>query len=208
APLIGEAATARVREILHQRRAMNATALEALRQQYPSYAELLERRILDKIWLRREETEYRALFRDGGIGPELYSALRRDIGTTRVQVDARPLLDLGLETRELISKVPMFALMNDDELDAVARLLRPRFALPGERLIRDGDEAAEMYFLSSGTVEVHVVGKRKKLVSGDFFGEMALISGGRREGKTTAMAYCQMLEPRDKDVHKLPRAKP
>ena len=91
------------------RREMTRAALEALRQQYPSYAENLERRILNRTWLRREDMEYRSLFEEGVIGPELYSDLRRKVQLSRSEVEVRPRLDLGLETRQLISKVPIFA---------------------------------------------------------------------------------------------------
>jgi monovalent cation:H+ antiporter, CPA1 family len=172
---------------------MTATALNALRRQYPTYAELLECRILEKIWLRREEMEYRALFEDGVIGPELYTTLRRELSQLRARVEVRPWLDLGLETRALVSKVPIFATLTEEQLDSVARLLRPRFAVPGERLIRHGDVADAMYFLSSGTVQVHVVGTNIMLGPGDFFGEMALVTGQRRQGDVDAIGYCQLL---------------
>jgi CPA1 family monovalent cation:H+ antiporter len=192
-PLVGEKATATIGVILHRRSEMTATALNALRQQYPTYAELLECRILEKIWLRREEMEYRALFEDGVIGPELYTTLRREVSQLRAKVEVRPRLDLGLETRALVSKVPIFATLTEEQLDSVARLLRPRFAVPGERLIRDCDVADAMYFLSSGAVQVHVVGTNIKLGSGDFFGEMALVTGQRRQGDVDAIGYCQLL---------------
>jgi CPA1 family monovalent cation:H+ antiporter len=192
-PLVGEKATAAIGDILRRRSEMTSTALNALRQQYPTYAELLECRILEKIWLRRQEVEYRALFEDGVVGPELYTALHREVNQLRARVEVRPRLDLGLETRALVSKVPIFATLTEEQLDSVARLLRPRFAVPGERLIRDGDVADAMYFLSSGAVQVHVVGTNIKLGSGDFFGEMALVTGQRRQGDVHAISYCQLL---------------
>jgi CPA1 family monovalent cation:H+ antiporter len=208
APLIGKDAVAKLSEILNQRREMTGAALDALRQQYPEYAALLERRIVDNVWLRREETEYRTMFEDGVIGPELYQALRREIDQVKTAVRVRPRLDLGLEARALIAKVPLFEALTRPQLDLVARLLRPRFALPGERLIRDGDTADAMYFLSSGAVEVRVVGNTIRLGAGDFFGEMALVSNQRRQGDVTAVGYCQLLMLRDEDFRKLLRGNP
>ena len=207
-PLLGESLASTLREALRSRHEMTGAALDALRQQYPAYAEELERGILNKIWLRREDVEYRALFEDGVIGPELYSALRREVQLTRTEVEERPRLDLGLKTRELIAKVPMFAILTKAQLDTIAHLLQPRFALPGEQLIRDGDYAEAMYFISSGSVEVEVVGQKIRLNPGDFFGEMALVSGRRRKGNVYARGYCQLLVLRDLDFKNLVRNDP
>ena len=194
APLLGAGVTALLEQILRQRQEMAMLALEALRAQYPDYANLQERRLLNKTALRREDSEYRTLMEEGLIGPELYGALRRDLQTTRARIDLRPRLDLGLEIRALIAQVPMFVHLTHQQLDAVARLLRPRFAVPGELLIRKGDRGDSMYFISSGTVEVAAAGGNKiKLGRGDFFGEMALLSGDRRGADVGALSYCQLL---------------
>ena len=205
-PLLGEQVASTLHEALRGRHEMTGAALDALRQQYPAYAEELERRILNKVWLRREDVEYRALFEDGVIGPELYSALRREVQLTRNKVEERPRLDLGLETRELIAKVPIFAKLTKEQLDTIAHLLRPRFAVPGEQLIRDGDQADAMYFISSGGVEVEVVGRKIPLNPGDFFGEMALVTGQRRRGNVYARGYCQLLVLREVDFKNLLRS--
>ena len=207
-PLLGESVASMLREVLRSRHDMTGAALEALRQQYPAYAEELERRILCKIWLRREDVEYRTLFEDGVIGPELYSALRREVQVTRTEVEVRPRLDLGLETRQLISKVPIFAKLTKVQLDTIARMLRPRLAVPGEQLIRDGDRADAMYFISSGSVEVEVVGQKIRLNPGDFFGEMGLVTGQRRQGDVHARGYCQLLVLREVDFKNLLRSDP
>jgi len=205
-PLLGDKVASMLREVLRGRHEMTGAALDALRQQYPAYAEELERRILYKTWLRREDVEYRTLFEDGVIGPELYSALRREVKLSRTEVEVRPRLDLGLETRQLISKVPIFAKLTEVQLDTVARLLRPQFAVPGEQLIRDGDHADAMYFISSGSVKVEVVGKKIRLSPGDFFGEMGLVTGQRRQGDVHARGYCQLLVLRELDFNNLLRS--
>jgi len=87
----------------------------------------------------------------------------------------------------------MFAKLNETQLDSISRLLRPRLAVPGERLIRNGDRSDAMYFISSGRVEVEVVGQKIELNPGDFFGEMGLVTGQRRQGDVYARSYCQLL---------------
>jgi CPA1 family monovalent cation:H+ antiporter len=205
-PLVGAKSASTLREVMHGRREMTNAALEALRQQYPSYAENLERRILNRTWLRREDMEYRSLFEEGVIGPELYSDLRREVQLSRAEVEVRPRLDLGLEIRELVAKVPMFAKLSETQLDLIARKLRPQVAVSGERLIRNGDRADAMYFISSGKVDVEVVGQKIRLNPGDFFGEMGLVTGQRRQGDVYARSYCQLLVLKDTDFNSVRRS--
>ena len=150
--------------------------------------------------------EYRSLFEEGVIGPELYSDLRREVQLSRAEVEVRPRLDLGLEIRELVAKVPMFAKLSETQLDLIARKLRPQVAVPGERLIRNGDRADAMYFISSGKVDVEVVGQKIRLNPGDFFGEMGLVTGQRRQGDVYARSYCQLLVLKDTDFNSVRRS--
>ena len=66
-----------------------------------------------------------------------------------------------------------------------------RTAEPGERIIRAGEKADAVYFMCQGEVEVSLADRRIKLGPGDFFGEMALISGLPRSADVTALDYCK-----------------
>jgi len=50
-----------------------------------------------------------------------------------------------------------------------------------------------MFMISSGAVEVVLPNDRIRLGSGDFFGEMALLSGHRRQADVVALGYCRVL---------------
>jgi CPA1 family monovalent cation:H+ antiporter len=202
-PIVGERLTPRLIEVLHQRQAMTAAALEALGAQYPAYAAILEKRFLKRVALRHQATEQKTLFEHQVIGPELFSVLNRELQAVRSGVDARPRLDLGLETRALISQVPMFAELDRKQLDAVANLLKPRFAVPGEMLIHEGARGDSMYFICSGEVAVHAAGQSIALARGDFFGEMALLLAQPRQADVTAVSYCLLLILEDKDFQAL-----
>lgn len=205
APLVNERTPPKLADLLQRRQAMATAALDALGAQYPEYAAVLEQRFLRRLALRREDLEYHALFEEGVIGPELYAVLQREVQIARERLQRRPSLDLGLETRTLIKRVPMFAALADTDAAAVARLLRPRFAVPDERLIRAGDVGDAMYFISSGIVDVEAAGRHILLTTGDFFGEMALVSHQPRGADVTARMYCQLLVLERRDFQALVR---
>jgi CPA1 family monovalent cation:H+ antiporter len=176
-PILGE----RVGEVLHEvvarRREAIDTGLDALRLQYPTYADALDQRLLRKAALRQEELEYDTLLADGLIGPELHANLRRSVDEERRRAEAQPRLDLALNAREMVAQVPIFAGFSSGQFDGLSRLLRPLFVVPGERIIRRGAVGDAIYFIASGAVEVAVPGGKVRLGRGDFVGEMALLSG-------------------------------
>jgi monovalent cation:H+ antiporter-2, CPA2 family len=111
----------------------------------------------------------------------------------KVALDANKKQIAAVPPDELIGKWSVFA-----DLDLVMRaelltMFRPRSASPGQRIIRAGDEADEVFFISSGQVEVAIGGKKIRLGPGDLFGEMALLSGAPRSADVTAIDYCQLL---------------
>jgi monovalent cation:H+ antiporter, CPA1 family len=193
-----------LREIAGHRHEAITQALDALRLQYPSYADDLERRFLLRSALRMEEREYQTMFDEGLIGQELYNDLRRDVSERSSRALQRPRLDLGLNTAELIQQVPIFAELSSEQLDKIAALLRPRVAVPGEVLVRRGERGSVMFFLSSGAAEVELVDHKIRLGRGDFFGEMALLDPRRRRGAdVAALSYCQLLILREEDLRTL-----
>jgi CPA1 family monovalent cation:H+ antiporter len=193
-----------LREIASHRHEAITKALDALRLQYPSYADDLERRFLLRSALRLEAREYTTMFDEGLIGQELYNDLRREVGERSSRALARPRLDLGLNTAELIQQVPMFAELSSEQLAKIAALLRPRVAVPGEVLVRRGERGAMMFFLSSGAAEVDLRDHKIRLGRGDFFGEMALLDPSRRRGADViALSYCQLLILRADDLRTL-----
>jgi monovalent cation:H+ antiporter-2, CPA2 family len=102
-------------------------------------------------------------------------------------------VNLSLQPGELMNKFPIFGDLDPMQRAELLALFKPRSAAPGERVIRAGDVANEMFFISSGAVEVKVGSHVIHLGPGDFFGEMALLSGGRRTADVTAIDYCLFL---------------
>ncbi|HTZ77356.1 MAG TPA: cation:proton antiporter [Stellaceae bacterium] len=209
-PLVGPRAAEALEKVLLTRSEETARGLDTLRLQYPEHAEALERRFLVQSALIREQAEYRELFEEGLIGRELFDDLQRELKEEEEQAKARPPLDLGLHSEGLLRRLDFFQSFSDIELRALARRFRPRLALPDEVIIRKHERGDDAFFISSGAVEVVLANSNVRLGRGDFFGEMALLTGQPRGADVVALTYCQLLVLTKRDfqrfLQKHPRA--
>ena len=209
-PMLGEAVVRTLDEVVAGRSEATARALDALRLQYPGHADILESRFLEQSGLRLLISRYRDLYEEGLIGGEVFRDLEHEHAGQLLSGKLPP-LDLGLQTDELIRSFPMFAGLEDVELKALATLLRPRLLVPDEIIIRKGERGRGMFFISSGAVEVVLPHERVRLGSGEFFGEMALLSHRSRNADVISLGYGRVLELPAPDfqrfLDKYPRAR-
>jgi CRP/FNR family cyclic AMP-dependent transcriptional regulator len=93
--------------------------------------------------------------------------------------------DVGANKR-LLATLPLFSGLVDDELEALARVVRLVEAPQGNDLWREGDEADGMYVIVSGraTVDTRLPAEREVEIAtlgpGGVLGEIPLLGGGRR----------------------------
>ena len=207
-PLMGRAVCLRLKDVLVERLHTVHDALEALRRQFPEYAEKLQTRFLNQAALRLEEREYDALGKEGVLNSEILGNLKRSLKRRWAEVAARPPLDLGLDTKTLVRGFPMFQDLPDSQIRQITHLLSPRLAVPGERLMTKGERGDFMLFISSGAIEVDAGEARFSLGRGDFVGEMAILHGKRRRADVTAVTYCQLLVLHGRDFRRFAKANP
>ncbi len=199
--IFGERIAALTKEILEQRGKAISGALDALRRQYPDFAAELEVRFLRQSTLRHVRTRFHSLFDEGLIGREVYADLERVVLDARAARE-RPRFDIGLNARQLVQRLDLFTGLEDSELERLCTVLRPRLAVPGDRILAVGETGDAVYFIASGAVEVIRPERRVTLGSGDFFGEMALITGQPRQADVVALTYCQLLVLRRSDFQR------
>lgn len=94
---------------------------------------------------------------------------------------------------------PLFDSFSHEELLAVMRGLELQVFDPGDIIVTEGDAGDSLFILASGIVKAFVrEGPKQRHVrtlhDGDFFGEISLLSGGRRTATVTAATHCELLE--------------
>ncbi|MEM0905846.1 MAG: cation:proton antiporter [Pseudomonadota bacterium] len=192
-PVLGGRVAGVCRQILRRRRTRLEAALGALSLQYPHYAAAVEQRFLQRVALAREQREYRMLREEGLIGAELSSVLDRELRSVNERVERALRLDLRVDKSALVRSVALFAQLSDKTQAEIARLLRTRLVVPGERIIRRGDRGDTVYFIASGAVEVDTGFQKIRLGRGAVVGELAAFFGGRRTADVSMLGYGELL---------------
>lgn len=106
------------------------------------------------------------------------------------------------DIQSLMRMVPLFGVLTSARIEEIAGLLRPRLIQPDKYIVRRGESGDSMFFITSGFVEVIVEPEPVRLGPGDFFGEIALVFGGRRTADVVTLGYCQLLELRRADFQR------
>ncbi|MFP6742281.1 MAG: cyclic nucleotide-gated ion channel [Alphaproteobacteria bacterium] len=109
---------------------------------------------------------------------------------------------------DVVARVPLFGSLNARQIAAIARLLRPRIAVPNEVIAHRGDVGDAMYFIVGGRVEVVLEPESVELMGGDFFGEISLVEQSTRNADVIAVTSCQLLALRAHDFQDLMEQSP
>ena len=100
---------------------------------------------------------------------------------------------------ELLQAVPLFASCSKTELERIASLADELDLADGATLIREGERGREFLVIVDGTVRVTKDGKKiRDLGSGDFIGEVALVSDVPRTATVTATSPVRLLVVTDR----------
>ena len=97
---------------------------------------------------------------------------------------------------DALSRVDVFRALDGEKIDRLARRMRMIIYGPGEVVLRQGDPGDSLYVVRSGSVAVQLgaPGARKEvatLSSGQFFGEMSLMTGESRSATVVAKSDCE-----------------
>ncbi|HJS96684.1 MAG TPA: MFS transporter [Solirubrobacteraceae bacterium] len=112
-------------------------------------------------------------------------------------------LDVDDERLKLVSSVPWLHTGSLAEQDRLASLLEEESAPAGEVILYQGETGVRFYILRSGAARVLVDGREvTRLRSGDWFGEVALLSDIPRTATVQATENSALLSLADEDFHR------
>ncbi|WP_253609964.1 MULTISPECIES: cyclic nucleotide-gated ion channel [unclassified Bradyrhizobium] len=103
----------------------------------------------------------------------------------------------------MLARVPLFSHLGAADISDIMRLLRSQTIEAGEVLVRRGDAASSMYFITAGEVEIDLPSQLVRLSDGAFFGEIALLRRTSRSGTVTATRKTKLLVLDAQDFHAL-----
>ncbi len=147
---------------------------------------------------------------DGGVRDRIWYALRRagisfTLPQRMLHLDASAEQSRATETQATaravaLEKVDFLQVIDEAERRALAARATTRLFSSGEVVVRQGDESSELFIILKG--EVVIVLENGKLTAsqevarlgaGQFFGEMALVTGERRKATVKAGSECELL---------------
>ena len=98
-----------------------------------------------------------------------------------------------------LKRAALFAALDEEELDALARIARSRAFAEGAVIFRKGDEASGLYVVIRGRVKISSGSRDGREVvlnllgPGEVFGEIALLDGGERTAEAAACEPVRVL---------------
>ncbi|XP_029437480.1 potassium/sodium hyperpolarization-activated cyclic nucleotide-gated channel 3 [Rhinatrema bivittatum] len=100
---------------------------------------------------------------------------------------------INFNCRNLVANMPLFANADPNFVTAMLTKLRFEVFQPADYIIREGTVGKKMYFIQHGVVSILTKGnKETKLSDGSYFGEICLLTRGRRTASVRADTYCRL----------------
>jgi CRP-like cAMP-binding protein len=103
-----------------------------------------------------------------------------------------------------LKTIPLFSSLSDKALDTVSVFASETSVSTGKRLVHEGDYSYDLIVIESGTADVikggEVIGS---LGPGDVFGEMGMLSGGRRMADVVATSSTRLITLSKSDLRRI-----
>jgi CRP/FNR family transcriptional regulator, cyclic AMP receptor protein len=115
---------------------------------------------------------------------------------------------------EVLKRVPLFALLDDDETAVLAGQVEVKTFTPRQRIWKIGDAGGRAYVLVSGRVRVATVDEDNQEVvvdepgTGEFFGFASMLEQTPHQTSATAVEECECIEVDREDIAVLLERKP
>jgi CRP/FNR family transcriptional regulator, cyclic AMP receptor protein len=95
---------------------------------------------------------------------------------------------------EHLKTIPLFSSLSEKALDTVAVFASETSVSAGKRLVHEGDYSYDLIVIESGTADVTKDGEViASLGPGDVFGEMGMLTGGKRTADVVATSPMRLI---------------
>ena len=97
-----------------------------------------------------------------------------------------------------LRKIPLLVELSDEELMRLANVLKERRTPKGSYIVYVEDPGPSMMFIAEGKVKINLISNDGKevvlatLEEGDFFGEIAVLTGEDRSANVVALSDCRL----------------
>uniref|UniRef100_A0A673GL73 Potassium/sodium hyperpolarization-activated cyclic nucleotide-gated channel 3-like n=1 Tax=Sinocyclocheilus rhinocerous TaxID=307959 RepID=A0A673GL73_9TELE len=100
---------------------------------------------------------------------------------------------ISFNCRKLVASMPLFANADPNFVTSMLTKLRFEVFQPRDYIIKEGTVGKKMYFIQHGVLTVLTKGsKETKISDGSYFGEICLLTRGRRTASVRADTYCRL----------------
>ena len=101
---------------------------------------------------------------------------------------------------DMLKRVPLFAGLDNKELQQIADSMRERRFHAGDTVTQEGAGGVGFFIVEDGEADVTIAGEARGTIGpGDYFGEIALLTGSERTATITAKSdmLCYGMTPWD-----------
>lgn len=97
-----------------------------------------------------------------------------------------------------LRKIPLLVELSDEELTRLANVMKERRTPKGSYIVYVEDPGPSMMFIAEGKVKINLISNDGKevvlatLEEGDFFGEIAVLTGEDRSANVVALSDCRL----------------
>ncbi len=97
-------------------------------------------------------------------------------------------------TKGLLRNVPLFKYCSENLKNVLLLALKAKTYDPDSLLVRSGDTAKEIFFISKGNIDIinELSGKKYcTMTNGDYFGDLSILLGEKRTAAAKATEFCE-----------------
>ncbi len=107
-----------------------------------------------------------------------------------------------------LRKIPLLVELSDEELTRLSNVLKERRTPKGSYIVYVEDPGPSMMFIAEGKVKINLISNDGKevvlatLEEGDFFGEIAVLTGEDRSANVVALSDCRLFVLSSEDFNR------